>query len=878
MRRSGGAVVLVVIGLACSPIKTAHAPADDPATTAGAQAAPGSEATWIDVTNAEVAQIGAGRRLTLALTRTPEVVRDQERGSPPRLVLDLDGPRPAEPRQVTAFPLSDELVSRVRVGSFGGKLRAIVDLSHAPGAHAVRSEGAKVIVDLGDTSLAAAAPARAARKRPGALGAAATPAVAAPVETPGAPPAGDTTPLAVRDVRVEPLGEGRRLVIELTRPPDDVRDFTLSAPPRLVMDVHGPLPAKPAVLTRFPLTDDMVAGVRVATNGGALRIVADLNHPALTHTVHREGNRLVADLGDTGTAENAPAAHLMLVAEFENDAAAAEVEFDGETAPPPPAAEPPARVAAAEPEAKQPPPPAAEPPARVAAAEPEAKQPPPPAAEPEPAATPESAPPPPAHVASLPHAPPPAQPVRREGIFTGQRISLDFKDADIQNVLRVLADVSGLNIIATDDVKGKVTLHLNDVPWDQALDLVLRSNRLEKTQEGNVVRISTVSRLKEEREALRAAQDAERELEPLRVKYIRVNYAKADETLIEKVKGVLSDRGSVTFDDRTNTIIVRDIPHGTDDASQLIHELDVQSPQVLIEANIVEATRDMARALGVQWGYNYQAGPQTGNPTGLNFPGTVGVGGSGLNDGSAPAGPNGVPRSPVPFLFDFPVGSGFSGFGAGNGSSLDVVLGSLDGVHALAARLTALEQQGKAKVISRPRVITLNNVAATIQSLTILRVKLPSTGTVINTGTGGAAGSASTATEKINTGITLVVTPQVSGDGYVLMSIYAKSSQPDFTQGRSVDGIPNEISREANSNVLIKDGETVVLGGIFRNTFDSSETGVPYLRGIPVLGWLFKRLQTTNHYEELLVFITPRVVASGTAALPTADRLWMERR
>src|SRR5207247_803440 len=280
-RRSGGAVVLVVIGLACSPIKTAHAPADDPATTAGAQAAPGSKATWIDVTNAEVAQIGAGRRLTLALTRTPEVVRDQERGSPPRLVLDLDGPRPGEPRQVTAFPLSDELVSRVRVGSFGGKLRAIVDLSHAPGAHAVRSEGG--------------------------------------------------------------------------------RHFTPAGPPRLVMDVHGPLPAKPAVLTRFPLTDDMVAGVRVATNGGALRIVADLNHPALTHTVHREGNRLVADLGDTGTAENAPAAHLMLVAEFENDAAAAEAEFDGETAPPPPAAEPPARVAAAEPEAKQPPPPAAEP-------------------------------------------------------------------------------------------------------------------------------------------------------------------------------------------------------------------------------------------------------------------------------------------------------------------------------------------------------------------------------------------------------------------------------------------------------------------------------------------------------------------------------------
>src|SRR5207247_971430 len=193
MRRSGGAVVLVVIGLACSPIKTAHAPADAPAPTPGAETASGTEATWIDVANAEVAQVGAGRRLTLALTRTPEAVGEREMSSPPRLVLDLAGPR-----------------------------------------------------------------------------------AAAPPATPGAPEAPDTVLLMVRDVRVEPMGADRRLIIELTRPPDDVRDFALSAPPRLVMDLHGPLPTKPAVLTRFPLTDDVIAGVRVATNGGALRIVADL--------------------------------------------------------------------------------------------------------------------------------------------------------------------------------------------------------------------------------------------------------------------------------------------------------------------------------------------------------------------------------------------------------------------------------------------------------------------------------------------------------------------------------------------------------------------------------------------------------------------------
>jgi type IV pilus assembly protein PilQ len=445
--------------------------------------------------------------------------------------------------------------------------------------------------------------------------------------------------------------------------------------------------------------------------------------------------------------------------------------------------------------------------------------------------------------------------------FTGEKISLDFKDADIQNVLRVLADVSGLNIIATDDVKGKVTLHLVDVPWDQALDLVMRSNRLEMNREGNVVRISSVSRLKEEREALRAAQEAEKELEPLQVKYVKVNYARADGALVDKVKGVLTERGSVTFDERTNTVIVRDIPRGLRDADDLVRELDVQSPQVLIEAHLVEATEDFARGLGVQWGYQRFAS------TGHDFVGTVTAQGSGLTTSAGG----------VPFIADFPVPGNFSsGFGPGGGSALDLALGSLSGNQTLTARLTALEEQGKGKVISRPRVVTMNNVAATIQSLTILRVKLPSTGTVINTGTGGAAGTASTATEKINTGITLVVTPQVSSDGYVLMNIFAKSSQADFS--RTVDNIPTEISREANSNVLIHDGETVVLGGIFRQTSNDQEAGLPYLRRIPALGWLFKRLLRTKHHEELLVFLTPKVVASGTSQLPAAARLWEERR
>jgi type IV pilus assembly protein PilQ len=700
-------------------------------------------------------------------------------------------------------------------------------------------------------------------------------------------------PLAVRDVRIETTEGRRRMVLALTREPDGIQNFQLSAPPRLVVDVHGPIAPRTRE-ARFPVTDRGVSRVRVAPYEGQLRIVLDLKRPSAVTAVRTEGATLVADLEDapaapakTASAAPAPApsptetaANDSVIGETTDPVLAPMVEATSEPAPAPAeparAPIPPAPVVAAD----DPPRARVEPPRRAARIRPAFEEigEHGPTIEPvaatgyaeEPAAAP-------ARLAPAVRSRDTLAPSPSEPVFTGQKISLDFKDADIQNVLRVLADVSGLNIIATDDVQGKVTLHLSDVPWDQAFDLILRTNRLEKTQEGNVVRVSSVKRLTEERDALKAANDSETQLEALRVKYIRVNYARADEALVDKVKGVLTERGAVTFDDRTNTIIVRDIENGIADATHLIKELDVQSPQVLIEANIVEASQDFSRGLGIQWGYRYEAGPQTGNPTGMNFPGTVGFGGSGVGAGlPPPPSGTGAVGQPVPFLASFPIPNSFgSGFGPGSGSAIDLALGSLDGAHSLSARITALENDGKAKVISRPRVITMNNVAATIQSLTIIRVKLPSTGTIISTGGGGASGG-NTATEKINTGITLVVTPQVSSDGYVLMNIYAKSSLPDFT--RAVDGIPSEISREANSNVLIRNGDTVVLGGIYRHTGDDREDGLPYLSKVPAIGWLFKRTLETKHHEELLVFLTPKVVEAGTASLPPAERLWAERR
>jgi type IV pilus assembly protein PilQ len=733
----------------------------------------------------------------------------------------------------------------------------------------------------------------------------------------------DASILGVDGVRIERDGGGRALRIELSREPDALTHFVLDSPPRVVVDLRGPLAGSEGREERFPVDDDLVERVRVAPFKGKLRVVLDLTRDARDLTVAKQGDALVAVLAEP-LAAGAPAGEMET----------AEVEID---APAEAATDPPSGLLAALPLATEPtilaaavptPASASTPVPRLAnalvAEAPVLKEekiqkgtddaPPAealspggvdvfparnqrkanaPGAEVEvvpPAPTPVSAekvdlPPPPAIKKSLiaPDAPPvvDAKPrvAKPSGVVAqpGERISLDFKDADVQNVLRVLADVSNLNIIATDDVRGKVTLRLHDVPWDQALDLVLKTNRLEASRDGNVVRVSTVKRLKEERDSLKLAEDAERELEPLRVAYQRVNYARADEALVDKVKGVLTERGSVTFDERTNTVIVRDIQRGIVSAEGLLRELDVQSPQVMIEAHIVEATEAFGRALGVQWGYGYKAGPETGNPTGMNFPGTVGLGGSGLGAGvPPPANGSGAVPLPVPFLADFPVPSNFgSGFGPGAGSALDLALGSLDGTQTISARLTAMEEQGKGKVVSRPRVITMNNVAATIQSLTILRVKLPSTGTVINTGAGGAAGGNQTATEKINTGITLVVTPQVSADGFVLMSIYAKSSKPDFS--RSVDGIPNEISREANSNVLIRNGETVVLGGIFRQETDENESGIPYLRKVPALGWLFKRKTVADRHDELLVFLTPKVVDPGSMALPPARRLWENR-
>jgi len=646
----------------------------------------------------------------------------------------------------------------------------------------------------------------------------------------------DNNVLLIRELKIIDDNGQQGVFAKLSRPPKEVTHVLLSNPNRLLIELTGPM-GQNIVAERYAVENPLIEQVQVGSDAGKIRLTLLLKgDTAPTYTVDDLNDSVVAFLGEpSGSA--APVRESIV---FTQRAV-------------PGAAPAPAPVAV---------PPAAAPPLHTASV------------------------PAPGRPSPVITADAPAAGAVAKKLYFGQPISLDLKDADVHNVIRLLADVSGLNIVATDDVKGTITLRLNDIPWDQALDIVLQTQNLESVHEGNVVRISTVRRLREEREELQKAQRAAQIVEPLQVAYIQVNYAKAKKLgeLIngsarnggggglggggrargsDEEEGVLTNRGSVMVDEFTNTLIVRDIDRGIRNARELVRRLDVQIPQVLIESNIVEATTDFARELGVQWGYQANIGPQTGTSTGKNFPGTVGFGGSGLGGGLGGG---------APFLVDFPAPTVKPGLG----SALDLALGSLNGAQSLDLRLTALEQKGQGRIISRPRVVTLNNVAATIQSLTILRVRLPSTGTVVNTGAGGTAGTATTATEKIETGITLEVTPQVSSDGFVLLDMFAKSSQADFS--RTVDNIPTEITRQATSHVLVRDGQTVVLGGIYRDTTTDNVNGVPWFNTIPVLGWLFKQESKAKRREDLLVFLTPRVLKTATTEnLPNASQLWEQR-
>ena len=419
--------------------------------------------------------------------------------------------------------------------------------------------------------------------------------------------------------------------------------------------------------------------------------------------------------------------------------------------------------------------------------------------------------------------------------YVGQRISLDFKDADLANVFRIIAEVSNLNIITADDVKGRVSVRLINVPWDQALDIVLKSKGLGVSQDGNVLRIAPLTSLRAED---KARLDSRKEVEKLQaslegvIETIPVNYGKASD-LQNKIKDLLSEGGKTQVDDRTNMIIVRDLRKNVEDVKALVATLDTATPQVLIEARIVEVDTTFTRELGVQWGGSW------------HNRGSTQIGITGVQDsvGAPNTGEtltNTTPFSPVTTPPNFAVNLPAAvGLGSGGGISFGILRDNL----RLDLSLSALESSGKGKVVSSPKVVTIDNKEAMIEQ-----------GTQIPYSTVSASG---TNTQFVDATLSLKVTPHITPEGSIIMKLEAKNDSQGAT---GATGQPAINKKKATTEVLVRDGETAVIGGILQVSRTEDQSAVPWLSKIPVLGYFFKKNSNSSSNRELLIFITPKIL------------------
>ena len=443
------------------------------------------------------------------------------------------------------------------------------------------------------------------------------------------------------------------------------------------------------------------------------------------------------------------------------------------------------------------------------------------------------------------------------GNYTGRKVDFNVKDIDIKNLLGAIAEISKKNIIVADDVHGSVTIKLRNVPWDQALDIILKSKALGREDIGNIIRVAPIETLRAEQKAAAEAYKNRQASEPLKVRLIPVNYAKADQ-LTGQIKDTLTDRGTVSIDSRTNTLIVKDVQEALLRAEGIVRNLDTQTPEVLIEARIVEAATSFSRQAGIQWGGNVSFSPTLGNPTGLIFPNILSVAGA-ADDPSAPTtglfGPvsGGAGAAGTNFAVNMPAPIGLN-----NGAGLGFVFGSAGGAANLNLRLSAAENSGTIKTISSPRVVTTDNNDASISQ----GVSIPFSQT-------SAAGVSTTFVEAR---LELRVNPHVTQEGSIQMRINATNNQPN-PQLTGANGQPSISRREARTEVLVKDGETTVIGGIYTRRNSEAWNEVPVLSKIPILGWLFKKKAVTDDRTELLIFVTPRIVnrsQSVVAAAPSA--------
>lgn len=430
----------------------------------------------------------------------------------------------------------------------------------------------------------------------------------------------------------------------------------------------------------------------------------------------------------------------------------------------------------------------------------------------------------------------PPQGARNRKVYRGATVDFDFKDAPMTDLLRTIADTGKVNIVVPAGIDAKVTLRLKRVPWDQALEVILASHGLWYRRDGNLFRIAPRKDLDAEDEAEAARRDALVKSETPRSEVVPLNYASAAE-LKSKLEPMMSPRGRIEVDDRTNALIIVDVAGNRAEIQRLALSLDTQTPQISIEARIVEARSTFLRQLGIQWGGNAAATAAGGNSTGLVFPSNVSVAGGASDTATNSRGVNATPSN---FAINLP-----APVGTGEGGAIGFALGSVGGNFNLNLRLSALEDTGTVRIISAPKVTVLNNKEARISQGVSIPISVVS--------------AAGTQTQFVQADLALTVTPYVSQrDCAIAMKLNVTKNEPDFVNV-GARGDPTILRKEASTQMLVADGETSVLGGIYTRNTGLAYKKVPFFGDLPVIGWFFKNRRENDDRTEILVFITPKI-------------------
>jgi type IV pilus assembly protein PilQ len=425
--------------------------------------------------------------------------------------------------------------------------------------------------------------------------------------------------------------------------------------------------------------------------------------------------------------------------------------------------------------------------------------------------------------------------------YTGEPISVNLKDVDLKDFFRLIHDISGLNVVLDPNVHGSLTLVLDDVPWDQALDIVLQNNGLDRNLQGNVLRIATVDTMRREAEGKRAQAEAEALAVDKQTVTRFLSYAHSKD-VVPTVKRFLSARGDVIADERTNSLIIQDIPSVIPEIDRLLMQLDRKTQEVEIEARVVAATRSFARDIGMQLGAGWGNGPTAVGGSGTNSPlqaGYIQPPPYFVNPTVPIANPTAAPSATsasIPLFSNFPA----------NGPTSGLSFLNMGANYRIDAILTMAESKGLAKILSRPRVVTQNNITAVVKQgfripiVTAAQLNGPPTTTYI---------------EAL---LRLTVTPQITAEGTIFLAVDVENTTPDRSQ--AVNGNPALLTQQATTQVLVTDGGTVVIGGVIQTQNTVNVQQVPLLGDIPVLGNLFKRRTVNTQTQELIFFITPKII------------------